>query len=82
MIFGARGYSARLAAGLAAGLAAFLTAAVTAAALGRFVPAVPMLDAVSALALVGVGLVLTSFATVIPFAARSRASVAVQLAAK
>lgn len=64
------------------GVATVMTAVITASALGRFMPANPVIDAQYAFALVGVGLVLTSIATVLPVATRARASVALQLAAK
>ncbi|MGO1306135.1 MAG: hypothetical protein ACTMIH_01850 [Microbacterium gubbeenense] len=64
------------------GVAIILTAVLTGAALGRFSPAVIVVDAAYALALVGVGVILTMFATVSPVATRARGSVAMQLAAK
>lgn len=64
------------------GIAIIATAVMTAAALGRFVPPIPVIDASYALALVGIGLILTMLATVLPVTARSRTSVALQLVAK
>lgn len=63
------------------GVTIIMTAIITASALGRFMPAEPTIDALYALALVGVGLVITSLATVLPVATRARESVALQLAA-
>lgn len=66
-------------AALLGGVVIIATALTTAIALSRFVPPNPFIDATYALGLVGVGLILTAFATVLPVAARSRASVAAQL---
>lgn len=57
------------------------TAFVTAAGLGRFGEARPVVDLGYALALVGVGLLLTLTATVLPVLARSREPLAARLAA-
>ena len=57
------------------------TALVSAAAVGRFVPAIPIVNAGYALALAGVGLALTLAATALPVAARSREPLAARLAA-
>lgn len=59
-----------------------LTAVMTSVVLGSFVPAVPVIDAIYVLGLIGVGLVLNVLATVLPVAARSHASLGLQLAAK
>ena len=59
---------------LLAGLAIGATALVTAAAIGRFVPPMPTIDAIYAAGLVGVGLVLTVLATVLPAASRAHES--------
>lgn len=59
-----------------------LTAVLTSAVLGRFVPAIPVIDVTYAPGLIGVRLALTVLATVLPVAARSQASVALQLAVK
>ncbi|GAB3617054.1 hypothetical protein GCM10027416_16110 [Okibacterium endophyticum] len=66
---------------LLAGIAIATTALVTAAALARFVPPIPVIDVVAALVLVGVGLLLTVAATVLPVAARAHESIASRLAA-
>ena len=57
------------------------TALICAAALGRFIPAVPVLDPGAATLLVTIGLVLTSAATVVPALSRLRDPLASQLAA-
>ena len=57
------------------------TALICAAALGRFIPAVPVLDPGAATLLVTIGLVLTSTATVVPALSRLRDPLASQLAA-
>ena len=66
-------------AALLGGVVVIATALTTAVALSRFVPPNPVIDATYALGLVGIGLILTAFATVLPVTARCSTSVAAQL---
>ncbi|MDQ0648885.1 putative ABC transport system permease protein [Microbacterium natoriense] len=67
---------------LLASIVVFGTALISAAALGRFVPAVPVLDIGAAAQLVALGLVLTVSATLVPAMARMREPLALRLAAE
>lgn len=67
-------------AALLAGVVIMTTAVTIAFALGKFIPSIPVIDATFTLVLIGIGLLLTVLATVVPVASRARETVASRLA--